>query len=65
MRRAYICVSPDPDSWRILRCDQCGREIPERVALCFSCLASDCRGTLRPIRKWIPKAERVEEVYGS
>lgn len=59
-RRAYVCDLGDPDSWRILRCDGCGREIPERVAMGRSCFASDCtgRGVLRPIRKYVPKAER-------
>jgi hypothetical protein len=58
MRRAYVCVGPDHDTWRILRCDGCGREIPERVALCFSCLVGDCHGTLRRTRKYVPKADR-------
>jgi hypothetical protein len=58
-----ICTMPDADSWRILRCDSCGREIPERVALCWSCFATTptpCHGRLQPTGKFIPKKDRWE-----
>lgn len=58
MRATYLCVGPDPDTWRILRCDRCEREIPERVALCFSCLFGECRGRLRPTGKYVPRKDR-------
>jgi hypothetical protein len=58
VRAVYICTSPDPDSWRYLQCDTCGRVIEERVAMCWSCLLDLCVGRLRPINKWVPKAER-------
>lgn len=60
MRGLYVCTMPDTASWRILRCDGCRREVPERIALCFSCLVGDCHGRLRPIHRFIPKAERRE-----
>ena len=49
----HVC-GVDGLSLRVLRCDRCGRECPERFAFGTSCIATDCEGgVLRPTKKRI------------